>query len=244
MNRWLLAGALAFATASQALASDLPPPAPPPPPRTPAAYVPPVLPVYNWGGLYFGFNVGYGFGKSNWVDAQDPGGQTGNFNLKGFLAGPLIGFNFQIDSFVLSAEADFDGSLIDGKISSPFCSADGTQCETRSFWFSTVRARLGYAVDRLLFYGTGGGAFGDISTGLSGSFQHHIKGGWTVGAGIEAAITDNLAARLEYLYLKLQDTVCTSQNACGLDPRPGSFPDDTVKFSTNMIRLGLTYKFR
>jgi opacity protein-like surface antigen len=124
MNRWLLAGALAFATASQALASDLLPPAPPPPPRTPAAYVPPVLPVYNWGGLYFGFNVGYGFGKSNWVDAQDPGGQTGNFNLKGFLAGPLIGFNFQIDSFVLSAEADFDGSLIDGKISSPFCSAD------------------------------------------------------------------------------------------------------------------------
>ena len=79
---------------------------------------------------------------------------------------------------------------------------------------------------------------------FSGSFQHHIKGGWTVGAGIEAAITDNLAARLEYLYLKLQDTVCTSQNACGLDPRPGSFPDDTVKFSTNMIRLGLTYKFR
>src|SRR5436305_9419683 len=91
MHRWLLAGALAFATASQALASDLPPPAPPPPPRTPAAYVPPVLPVYNWGGLYFGLNVGYGFGKSNWVDAQDPGGQTGNFNLKGFLAGPLIG---------------------------------------------------------------------------------------------------------------------------------------------------------
>jgi outer membrane immunogenic protein len=156
----------------------------------------------------------------------------------------LIGFNFQIDSFVLSAEADFDGSLIDGKISSPFCSADATPCETRSFWFSTVRARLGYAVDRLLFYGTGGGAFGDVSTGLSGSFQHHIKGGWTVGAGIEAAITDNLAARLEYLYLKLQDTVCTSQNACGLDPRPGSFPDDTVKFSTSMIRLGLTYKFR
>jgi opacity protein-like surface antigen len=71
MNRWLLAGALAFATASQALASDLLPPAPPPPPRTPAAYVPPVLPVYNWGGLYFGFNVGYGFGKSNWVDARN-----------------------------------------------------------------------------------------------------------------------------------------------------------------------------
>jgi opacity protein-like surface antigen len=153
MKRWLLAGALAYAMAGQALASDLPPPAAAPPPRTPAAYVPPVSPVYNWGGIYFGFNVGYGFGKSNWIDADDPGGETGNFNLRGFLAGPLIGFNFQIDSFVLSAEADFDGSLIDGKISSPFCSADATQCEVSGFrryahgWvmrsigcFSTARA--------------------------------------------------------------------------------------------------------
>jgi outer membrane immunogenic protein len=242
MKRWVLAGALAFATASHTLASDLPPPrVPPAPPRAPAAYVPVVAPVYNWGGIYFGLNLGYGFGTSNWTDPNDPGGTTGNFNLKGFLVGPTLGFNFQTDAFVIGVEADFDGSWIDGKVSSPFCSI-GTQCETKSFWFSTARARLGYAADRVLFYGTAGGALGDVAAGQSGSFQRATKGGWTAGAGIEAALGENLTARIEYLYLKLGNSLCTNPNTCGLDP--GGNPNDTVKFSANMIRLGLTYKFR
>jgi outer membrane immunogenic protein len=242
MKRWLLAGALAFATAGQGLASDLPPPAAaPPPPRAPVAYVPPVSPVYNWGGLYFGFNLGYGFGTSNWVDPNDPGGATGNFNLTGFLAGATLGVNFQTDAFVFGAEADFDGSFIDGKKASSFCSI-GTQCETKNFWFSTLRGRLGYAADRVLFYGTAGGALGNVSAGQSGNFQRFTKGGWTVGAGLEAAFTENLTARIEYLYLKLGNVVCTSPGACGADP--GGNPDDTVKFSTSMIRVGLDYKFR
>jgi len=240
MKRWLLAGALAFAAAGQGLASDLPPPALPAPPRAPAAYVPPVSPVYNWGGVYFGFNLGYGFGTSNWSDPLDPGGTTGNFNLRGFLAGATIGANFQADSFVFGAEADFDGSFIDGKTSSAFFSV-GTQCETKNFWFSTARARLGYAADRVLFYGTAGGALGDVAPGQSGNFQRTTKGGWTAGAGLEAAFTENLTARIEYLYLKLGNTTCSSPAACGADP--GGSPSDTVKFSTSMIRLGLDYKF-
>lgn len=143
----------------------MPPPSlPPAPPRAPAAYVPVVAPVYNWGGIYFGLNLGYGFGASNWTDPNDPGGATGSFNLRGFLVGPTLGFNFQTDAFVIGAEADFDGSWIDGKVSSPFCSI-GTQCETKSFWFSTARARLGYTADRVLFYGTAGGAVGDVAGG-------------------------------------------------------------------------------
>jgi outer membrane immunogenic protein len=124
MKRWLLAGALAFAAASQGLASDLPPPAAPPPARAPATYIPPaVAAVYNWGGVYFGFNLGVGFGTSNWSDPLNLSGigSTGNFNLTGFLVGPTIGVNFQTDSFVYGAEADFDGSWIDGKKSSSFC---------------------------------------------------------------------------------------------------------------------------
>jgi outer membrane immunogenic protein len=240
MKRWLFAGALALATAGQGLASDLPPPAAPVPPRAPAAYIPPVSTVYNWGGLYFGFNLGYGFGTSNWVDPHDPGGATGNFNLRGFLVGPTAGFNFQTDAFVYGIEGDFDGSFIDGKKSSPFCSV-GTQCETKNSWFSTARARLGYAADRVLFYGTAGGAFGDVAAGQNGTFQHSTKGGWTAGAGIEAAFGENLTARIEYLYLKLQDSTCSSVAACGSDTPSG--PNDTVKFSTNMIRLGIDYKF-
>jgi len=249
MKRWLLAGAMAFATAGQGLASDLPPPAAPPSPRPPAAYVPPVAAIYNWGGVYFGFNLGFGFGTSSWNDPRNFSGltSTGNFNLTGFLTGPTIGVNFQTDSFVFGAEADFDGSFIDGKKSSSFCGSvgfgSGVQCETKSRWFSTVRARLGYAADRVLFYGTAGGAFGDISSGINGSFQSSTKAGWTAGAGIEAAFTDNLTARIEYLFMSLQNGSCNNASNCGLDA-PGVPANDTVKFSTSMIRLGLDYKFR
>ncbi len=245
MKRLVLVGAFALAAGSQAFASDLPPSAAPPPPRAPAAYIPPASPVYNWGGLYFGFNAGYGFGTSNWVDPSDIGGQTGNFSVTGFIAGATIGANFQTDSFVFGAEADIDGSLMDGKKSSPFCST-GTQCETKNNWFSTLRGRFGYAADRVLFYGTAGGALGDISPGQSGNFQRMTKVGWTAGAGIEAAFTENLTARIEYLYLKLGNATCTSATACGSDlglPGGSDNPNDTVKFSTNMIRIGLDYKF-
>ncbi|MGO8922184.1 MAG: outer membrane protein [Xanthobacteraceae bacterium] len=129
---------------------------------------------------------------------------------------------------------------MDGKTSSAFCSV-GTQCETKNFWFSTARARLGYAADRVLFYGTAGGALGDVAPGQSGNFQRTTKGGWTAGAGLEAAFTENLTARIEYLYLKLGNTTCSSPAACGADP--GGSPSDAVKFSTSMIRLGLDYKF-
>jgi outer membrane immunogenic protein len=247
MRRWLLAGTLALAAGGQAFASDLPPPAasPPAPPRAPAAYIPPASPVYNWGGLYFGFNLGYGFGSSNWSDPADIGGTTGNFNLNGFLAGATVGINFQTDGLVYGAEADFDGSWIDGKVSSPFCSV-GTSCETKNFWFSTLRARLGYAADRVLVYGTAGGALADVAPGQSGNFQRTTKGGWTAGVGLEAAFTENLTARIEYLYLKVGNATCTSPAACGSDlglPGGTTNPNDTVKFSTSMIRLGLDYKF-
>src|SRR5262249_53288406 len=78
MKRWLVAGT---AAGGQVLASDLPP-------RAPAAYIPPPSPVYNWGGIYFGFNLGYGFGTSKWTDPHEPPGSTGNFNVMGFVVGP------------------------------------------------------------------------------------------------------------------------------------------------------------
>jgi opacity protein-like surface antigen len=59
---------------------------------------------------------------------------------------------------------------------------------------------------------------------------------------VEAALTESLTAKIEYLYLKLGNSLCSSQAACGIDP--GGPPDDTVKFSTSMIRFGINYKFR
>jgi hypothetical protein len=123
-----------------------------------------VAQVYNWGGFYFGANAGYGFGTSNWTDPNNHSGHssTGDFGLSGFVVGPTVGVNFQTDAFVYGAEADFDGSWIHGGSSNAFCANvgfRGGQCDTKSFFISTGRARFGYAADRVLFYGTGGASY-------------------------------------------------------------------------------------
>jgi outer membrane immunogenic protein len=253
MKHLSIVAALAFAAAGQAIAADLPEPAAPPP-RAPAAYMPVVAPVYNWGGIYYGINGGYGFGKSDWTDPSNFSGlgSTGSFNLSGFAVGGTVGANYQMDAFVFGLEGDLDYMGLDGKSSSAFCGAvgfgAGAQCETKETWLGTARGRIGYAADRVLFYGTAGGAFGNIQTGVAGNFVNSTKAGWTAGAGVEAAFADNWTARIEYLYVDLQNTSCTTSANCGNDPAgPGGGPvpaNDTVKFSTSLIRLGIDYKFR
>jgi outer membrane immunogenic protein len=107
-------------------------------------------------------------------------------------------------------------------------------CDTKNNWISTLRGRVGYAVDRVLFYGTAGGAFGNIKANTNTTAPSVNKAGWTAGAGVEAAFADNWTARIEYLYVDLE-------NASSFTTLPGP---TTVKFNTSMIRLGVDYKFR
>jgi outer membrane immunogenic protein len=242
-----------------AFASDLPPRAPP---RAPAVYVPAVVPVYNWAGIYFGINGGYGFGSSTWTDPLNPTGSTsGSFHINGGLVGGTLGINFQADGFVFGIEGDIDWQSLQGKSSSLFCTsvftsgaiaaaAAGASCETKSNWLGTIRGRIGYAADRVLFYATGGGAFGNVEAGLVGlPLQSTTKGGWTAGAGVEWAFAENWTAKIEYLYVALGNVSCNTTASCGFDAPATAAPtaavpaNDTVKFTENMIRAGVNFKF-
>jgi outer membrane immunogenic protein len=262
MVRALVAGLLTLATVGQASAGDLGAPVPPQPPTS---YVPRVAPVTNWGGLYIGANGGYGFGNSNWSDGNNAVLTTGNFNTSGALVGGTFGANFQADALVLGIEADLDWSGIKGGLTtSPpngFCNlpvnvsltASGSTCETKSDWLGTVRARVGYAADRFLVFATGGAAFGSVQTGLTGagagagSFQSATNYGWTVGAGVEVALFSNWTAKVEYLYVDLGSATCNALASCGVDAinfTTGIIPaNDTVRFTTNLVRFGVNYKF-
>src|SRR5579862_893954 len=190
MKRLLIAGAFALAAAGPVLAADLPPTSmPPPPPRAPAAYVPIAPPVYNWGGIYIGINGGYGFGSSNWslpasVCAGGVACSTGSFNISGPLAGATFGANFQSGQFVFGIEGDGDWSNITGSASSTNAVCPG--CQTANTWLATLRARAGVAWDRVLLYGTAGGAAGSINaTGAGITSTSNSEFGWTAGGGLE-----------------------------------------------------------
>ena len=115
-------------------------------------------------------------------------------------------------------------------------------CTTQSDWLATVRGRAGYAWDRVLFYGTGGAAFGDLQAAAGVlPFNSTTQVGWTAGAGVEFAFTPNLTGKVEYLYVDLGSQSCAVASCAG-----GTFAIPavtTVPLTENVIRAGINYKF-
>jgi outer membrane immunogenic protein len=227
------AAMLVLAATGDAIAADIPAPNFTPPLPTAA---------YNWTGFYLGINGGFGTGNSNWSDG--PVGTTGSFTISGYLIGGTVGVNYQIGQFVFGIEGDGDWTSLQGNSGST-CGAisavvpppDG--CQTQSLWLATVRGRVGYAFDRILVYGTAGGAFGNVQTGLNppSTFDNSVGAGWTVGAGLEFAFAQNWTAKVEYLFVDLPNGSCTTVGNCG--GAAGSI----VSFNENIIRAGVNFKF-
>jgi opacity protein-like surface antigen len=77
----------------------------------------------------------------------------------------------------------------------------GLSCEVKNDWLSTIRGRFGYAAGHFMPYVTGGGAFDDINTSVSGiGSANETKAVWTVGGGVETALSGPWSAKLKYLY--------------------------------------------
>jgi outer membrane immunogenic protein len=179
--------------------------------RGPAPYYQAPPSLYSWRGPYLGVNGGYQWGKitNNVVEPS------------GFLGGLQAGYNWQVDQFVFGGETDIqlsgaDDTFAPWKFSNP--------------WFGTLRARAGYALNNILFYGTFGLAYGGIKgeLGIIDETQTHV--GWAGGFGMEVGFTPNWSAKAEYLYMDLGN-------------RPYAITGVSNGFETNMVRFGINYRF-
>jgi outer membrane immunogenic protein len=103
--------------------------------------------------------------------------QTGS----GFLYGGQIGFNYQIDQFVLGAEGDVSGSTL--KADGICAAVAGTNCRTTMDYLASLRARVGMPIGQLMPYLDGGVAFGGFrfaqTAGLNQSWANTVHVGWT-----------------------------------------------------------------
>jgi outer membrane immunogenic protein len=187
----LLAGtALAASAVSSVLAADLPVRTAPPPPVVAA------VPIFTWTGFYVGVNAGWGWRDDNSTPViLSPGvgtpGLAGRLDFSGddggFTGGGQIGYNYQIGSFVIGAEADIQWADTGNNQSVVFVPAPGFSgvflpgdfSSNAPDWFGTLRARLGFAVDRFLIYGTAGLAYTEDDAG------------WVAGGGVEWALPTN-----------------------------------------------------
>jgi outer membrane immunogenic protein len=213
-----------------AFAADLPvPPVP-----SPAPFVAP----YSWTGLYIGLNAGYGGAKVTETLAGALSGSTSTA-LPGALGGAQLGYNYQLGRVVMGFEADFDGSMATRSLTVP-----GVMSATAQIaWLGTLRGRLGYAFDRYLLYATAGGAANQlISTvnvaGIGSASTTFTHGAWTVGGGLEAAISQDFSLRVEYLYV---DTGNINIAQVGATPPP-PFVNVTGRIEENIVRAGLNYR--
>lgn len=180
------------------------------------------------------------------------GGPDRSSEVNGGFGGVQAGFNWQSGAFVFGIESDIQGGKIDG--TTTFLGSDAGPAysgETKLRWFGTTRGRIGYAFDRFLPYVTGGVAYGEVTSKLSiqpGTFAAPIGTpyfasnaarltGYAIGGGIEAAITDNWSARVEYLRIDLGDADAF------YDYGSAGSAYAKADFAFDVVRLGLNYSF-
>lgn len=163
---------------------------------------PPLATSYDWTGFYAGIFGGYIGGRTE--ATAIPGGQQTDIDLGGGLLGVAVGVNGQFDNFVLGLEGDIAWS--GGSGSAACAGGGGFTCDAKIEWLSSVKVRAGVAVDRVLLFGTAGVAAGGVRASASpapgGAFST-TAGGWTVGLGAEAAVTDTVSVKAEYAYYDL-----------------------------------------
>lgn len=276
-------GAIIGLMTGTAAAADLPRRAAPPP-----VFVP--LPSFSWTGFYAGVQAGYGFTERQTVRTAATSVNGSNADLfieragiaslssrqEGFVAGGQAGYNYQFTpgaGLVLGIETDIAYTDLDetkrrsrGIFGSGSDSAVVTTTRQSLDFLGTVRGRLGYAFDRVLVYGTGGLAYGNVNYQSASSLQlggaptlalfaggiDRLETGFAYGGGIEYALptesflnvfrSSAVTLKVEYLHYDLGKRSVPLTGSSGLAQ---SLVEATSRFRSegSVVRVGLNYKF-
>jgi outer membrane immunogenic protein len=229
---------------------------------------------YSWGRSRT--DVSY-FNTATGAAIAPPAGSITNasFDMNGGVAGGQAGYNWQSANWVYGIEGDLQwsgekgsagfacvgaapagGPCLPGLTFLPAGGLAGTTLtiDQKLQWFGTVRGRVGIlATPKVLFYGTGGLAFGEIkTTGTMAGFNagggalasigstSTTRAGWTAGAGVEGKITQNWSAKLEYLYMDLGRF---SSGPFTLAPGSTIGANVSSRFTDHILRAGINYQF-
>lgn len=228
MRALAFGAALSVATVCAAYGADIAP-LPGPPPAPPPTYAP-VQPPFTWTGIYVGGNAGYGFATGTLTVA---GLGSSSSSLSGFVGGGQIGANYQFGIGVIGIEGEFDAT------SQKFTtSAFGATLNENIPWEGNGRLRFGAALDRFLIYVTGGAGYGQFTASASvpgvGTASATQNAAFFVGGvGAEYAFTNNLSARVEYLYLDTGNVALATVAGASV----------TGRVQDNIVRAGINFRF-
>jgi outer membrane immunogenic protein len=202
----------------------------------------------SWNGIYIGGNGGYGWGNSNRfinpVDALNVpfGNGDANAKIKGDIWGGQLGANWQFSpNWLIGLEAGFNSASLSGRATSVTSPTNSVETDMR--WLATVTPRLGFVNGNGLLYVKGGLAISSIKTnaaeaGIISLSRADELTGWTIGAGLEYALSPNWIVGVEYDYYDLGSKSMTGvYTGAPVDFSQSIDP----KFSAVMARI--SYKF-
>src|SRR5262245_19010824 len=257
MNQILLGGvaALALAVATQsAVAADLPTKAP----RLPTPY-------WSWAGWYGGVHSGAMWSGTRFSGPSVFGDLVA---VPGYLTGAQIGYNWQSGNVVLGLEADGSLATSDGsntclQFSGVFV---GSNCKAKVKDLASFTGRLGVATGPLghtLVYAKGGVAWvrNEVSINPNNEFfgtidnvfqpapttRHYSRWGWTIGAGVEHAMTPAWSLKVEYDYYRFGDEPTTTPAGFVVVPNGAVFTvapaTSNISQDAHVFKIGTNYRF-
>ena len=231
MRVLLASAAVAAMFCSNAFAADLTVYEAPPAPAVAASY--------DWTGPYIGVFAGLATGDREYELLPGAGGPTidTEVSASGFLGGAQVGYDFQYGGWVFGAVADIAATNYSADLSVSTGGLD-LEAESELKYLGTVRGRVGYAFDRALIYAHGGFAYGETeqTVDLNGTnlFEtSQTRTGWTVGGGVEVALTDRISFGAEYAYVDLGTEEIAGGGGAGLD--------ETLEFHT--LKAMVNFRF-
>jgi outer membrane immunogenic protein len=199
--------------------------------------------THDWSGFYVGAGVGPGSVTADWeIDggegavSDEDGPAKGNEN--GATGGIQAGYNHQIGGLVIGGEADF--SIANFEEHTRFDGGEGAELRTKIHGLGTVRGRLGWALDDVLCFVTGGLAVGDLkstynSDGSPSTKEVRTDVGWVAGGGVELAVSERVSVFAEALFASFDD---------GDTARGPSYDDDfDVETDFTLGRFGINVAF-
>ena len=200
-------------------------------------------------GPYAGIHIGYDTSYANgteYFEGESTGVTSSNSSLGSTVFGGFIGFNKVLTNNVLvGIETDYEFQNADKTSSDKFNGvSDGTEyTKNKAGDAASIRGKLGYVFNenRTLAYLTAGYAFKkltntyiDTEEDLTSTSSNWYKG-WTVGAGGEHFVYDNLALKAEFRYTDDDNQV---------DSVPIYDSVYKVNFQPNKsVRIGVAYHF-
>jgi outer membrane immunogenic protein len=211
---------------------------------------PPLQPVASlWTGCYVGADVGYAWQRDADGETIAGTGTPSGFspaptNPNGIKGGGFIGCNWQPSGhWVVGLEGDAEGS--DVAHSDGIYAPSSDFYESRTGFQGSIRARLGWAVDRSLLYATGGVAFASIQDHYVGLETDGLatnvtdsRTGWTAGAGWDYAFTNAWIGRIEYRHADFGSVTNTVSFCVSC-----TVVNEKHLTTEDAIRFGIAYRF-